>query len=88
MVAATGLLEAKSIVSAGTALLTQEDLVDRIRLYNPSATAQFLARFDRCELEMYLQHLIATSVPRGRGARWERPNETPAITFRIADDDA
>lgn len=87
MVAATGLLEAKGIVSAGSALLTKEDLIDRIRLYNPTATAGFLGNFDRDELTMYLQHLIATSVPRGREARWERPNETPAITYRIADDD-
>lgn len=87
MVASTGLLEAKGIVGAGTALCTQEDLIDRIRLYNPSATARFLARFDREELQMYLQHLMATSVPRGRDARWERPHETPAITCRIADDD-
>ncbi len=87
MVAATGLLEAKGIVSAGTALLTQEDLIGRIRAFNPSASREFLSGFDRDELALYLQHLIATAVPRGRGARWVRPHETPAITYRIADEE-
>lgn len=87
MVAATGLLEAKGIVSAGTALLTQEDLIGRIRAFNPSASREFLSGFDRDELALYLQHLIATAVPRGRGARWVRPQETPAITYRIADEE-
>ena len=59
--------------------LTAEQLVQQINAYNPTATPEFLGRFSPMALANYLRHLIATQEPRGRTARWLRPNETPAI---------
>ena len=62
--------------------LTREQVVDRIISINPTATVEFLSRFDEPALGHYLDHLVATSTPRGRHARWERHHETPAILGR------
>lgn len=59
--------------------LTREMLVDRIQAINPGASAEYLLRFDGLSLALYLEHLTATSVPRGRGARWLRPGDTAGI---------
>ena len=59
--------------------LTHEQLVDQITEFNPTASPEFLARFSPGALMNYLRHLLAVQEPRGRTARWIRPNETPAI---------
>lgn len=59
--------------------LSREMLVERIQAYNPGASAEYLLRFDQTPLTLYLEHLAATSVPRGRDARWIRPGDTAGI---------
>jgi len=65
--------------SSLSARLTREQVVDRIISINPTASVEFLGRFQDGALGHYLDHLIATSAPRGRHARWLRHAETPAI---------
>lgn len=67
-----------------TPRLTREQVVDRIMSLNRSARAEFLETFDDEGLRHYLDHLIATSVPRGRDAVWVRRGESPAIMSRAA----
>jgi hypothetical protein len=62
--------------------LTREQVVDRIIMINPTATAQFLDRFRDESLEKYLDHLVVASGPRGRNSRWLRPGDSPAIVGR------
>lgn len=64
--------------------LTREQVVDRIITINPTATAEFLARFSERSLRAYLAHLQSATQPRGPGARWERPGDSPAIVAREA----
>jgi hypothetical protein len=54
-------------------------LIDAIRAINPTVDPEFLMRFDESALRLYLAHLESCRVPRGRGARWERPGDTRAI---------
>ncbi len=72
--------------SSSSSRLTREQVVDRIITINPTATAQFLARFRDESLEKYLDHLVVASGPRGRHSRWERPGDSPAIFGREAQD--
>ena len=72
--------------SSSSSRLTREQVVDRIIAINPTATSAFLARFPEDKLEKYLDHLVAASTPRGRHARWMRPGDAPAISFRVAQD--
>lgn len=64
------------------ARLSVPQLVDRIMELNPSASGQFLVNFRREALRDYLDHLVCTSAPRGRGARWLRRGDTPGIIVR------
>ncbi|HYE02454.1 MAG TPA: hypothetical protein VD963_04375 [Phycisphaerales bacterium] len=60
-----------------------ERVISHIQELAPSASRRFLEHFDPGELRRYLDHLTATSVPRGPTARWVRP-DAPAITAREA----
>ena len=60
--------------------LSREQVIDEIITRNPSATAIFLDAFSDKGLRRYLTRLRSTRRPRGRGARWVRPNDAPAIT--------
>lgn len=60
--------------------LTREQVVDRIITINPTATADFLNRFQDQSLELYLERLSSSM---RRGASWVRRGETPAITGAI-----
>ncbi len=64
------------------ARLSVPQLVDRIMELNPSASGQFLVNFRREALRDYLDHLVCTSSPRGREARWLRRGDTPGIVVR------
>jgi hypothetical protein len=64
--------------------LTREQLFERIMSLNPTATVGFLSEFDEEPLRNYLDHLLAAQEPRGRGARWSRPGDAPAIVGRVA----
>ncbi|HVZ93418.1 MAG TPA: hypothetical protein VG797_02805 [Phycisphaerales bacterium] len=68
-------------------LLTHDQLVNQIRTLNPSATSEYLARFDGPALAVYLRHLLSCLEPRGRAARWQRPGDTPAIIRAIPRDE-
>lgn len=67
--------------------LTVERLCWEIRELNPTAPVEWLAQFSAAALERYLAHLSAASEPRGRMARWMRPNDTPAILAFTPDDE-
>jgi hypothetical protein len=72
-------------VSYGTRTrLTREQLVTRIMELNSTATVEYLGRFGEEDLRLYLGHLQAAQVPRGPGARWQRPTGEPGIVSRIA----
>ena len=60
--------------------------VERILALNPTADTAFLAQFGARSLETYLAHLESAQVPRGPQARWVRPNDSPAIMWREAQD--
>ncbi len=84
-----------SLVSDRSRTLEEEPLVDpdrarlmdEIRTLNPSADRQFLSRFRREALALYLEHLDQTQrEPRGPHAIWTRPADTPAIVARSCRD--
>lgn len=67
-----------------TSRLTREQVVDRILSLNPTATPGFLGAFPDDELRLYLDRLTVAASPRGRFARWERPEGRPGIVSRQA----
>jgi hypothetical protein len=67
-----------------TPRLNREQVIDRIIQFNRSARVEFLESFDDSRLNHYLDHLIATSIPRGPDAVWVRRGETAAIMSRWA----
>lgn len=73
---------AATIQPAPKLRLTREQVVDQILTINRSATADYLAQFAEPQLNTYLDHLINTQAPRGRGSRWDRPGDAPAIMTR------
>lgn len=60
--------------------------LDRVRLIqeiirlNPTASESYLGEFQNEALARYLAHLETIGSP--RGARWERPGDSPAIVVR------
>ncbi|MFG0258894.1 MAG: hypothetical protein ACF8LK_00965 [Phycisphaerales bacterium JB041] len=58
----------------------RQALVQRIRALNPTASREYLGSFTDRSLSMYLAHLESAGAP--RGARWERPCDSPAIIGR------
>ena len=72
--------------SSSSSRLTREQVVVRIISIIPTATTGFLERFSQASLGRYLDHLLATSGPRGKNSRWMRPGDWPAITVRVAQD--
>ncbi|TVQ61026.1 MAG: hypothetical protein EA379_07010 [Phycisphaerales bacterium] len=61
-------------------------LVEQITLVNRTADTRWLGSFDDDALESYLDHLHASSEPRGRAAVWVRRGETPAIVGSVRED--
>lgn len=87
MVAEAPLARRIAVIDAADApLLNREQLLDRILLLNPSATATRLAGFDATALRLYLDHLADASRPRAESRGWRRPGDTPAILWREARD--
>lgn len=64
--------------------LTCAQLVERIVQLNPSATPDFLSRFNHQALEDYFEHLQLTTSPRGRDSLWVRRPGSAAVTVRAA----
>lgn len=63
----------------GVAGLSREQLLDRIMDVNPTASPEFLGRFDDAALCVYLERLSWARQPRGPQARWVHRSETPAV---------
>lgn len=61
--------------------MSPAQLIDRIVTLNPTATSEFLAQFSPRSLGRYLAHLSQAQEPRGRGSRWSRACDTPAIVM-------
>ncbi len=70
------------------AALSREQLIDRIQSLNPTASADYLAKFAEEDLSLYLDHLTALCEPRGRMARWLRRGETSAIQCFVPAEEA
>jgi hypothetical protein len=67
---------------APRATLSMEQVVDQIISINRSASVEYLSQFKRESLDKYLDHLLCTQKPRGRGSNWDRPGDAPAIMVR------
>lgn len=67
---------------APTALtaMTRTQMVERIQSLNPTASADYLETFSPRHLLTYLEHLTVSLEPRGRSARWARPEDSPALS--------
>lgn len=59
--------------------MSQTQAIEQIIALNPTATPMFLSQFRADELRSYLDHLLAAQRPRGREARWCRPEGPRAI---------
>jgi len=63
----------------------RESLLAQIRVFNATATRDYLARFDDRALRLYLEHLQTTIEP--RGASWMRPGDAPEVITAEPRDD-
>lgn len=71
---------------ASSVILTRAQVIDRIMSLNPTASPEFLEDFSERQLQVYLDHLVAAQMPRGRMARWVRPGDTPGIVMAESPD--
>ncbi len=63
---------------------THEELVEKVRFFNPSASIAYLMTFDFSSLRLYLAHLEWARLP--KKAVWHRPGDTRGIrVFAPAD---
>jgi hypothetical protein len=60
--------------------LRRWQIMERIMELNTTAGEEYLASFSDHSLGRYLAHLESMDSP--RGARWERPGDSPAIMVR------
>lgn len=60
--------------------LRRWQIMERIMGINSTACEEYLAAFSDESLGRYLAHLESMGSP--RGARWERPGDSPAIMVR------
>lgn len=61
---------------------TRARLLDAIMTLSPHLARESLDAFGHSDLEAFLRHLQAASLPRGRLARWVRSGGTPAVVSR------
>ncbi len=54
--------------------MIKRQLIEDIRLHNPTAQVQFLAQFDEPALRQYLEHLEAAKAKHDRKIGWTRPS--------------
>ncbi len=64
--------------------LTRDQIIEKILLANPTATADYLEQFENYSLQLYLERLTKLAEPRSGHTFWVRQDETPAITCAIA----
>ena len=61
--------------------MSREQIIDRIRAFNPTASLGYLGGFDKQALAQYLDHLVAATSPRSERSAWQRPEGLRAITI-------
>jgi hypothetical protein len=59
-------------------------ILSQILELNPTASPEFLSQFSDGALHDYLDHLQDAASPRGRFSRRVRPDNTPGVTWRTA----
>jgi len=68
------------MVAEAVTSFAKEQILAQIRILNPTATPERMARFDRGALQLYLDHLTSAAQPRGSRVRgWIRPGDTAPI---------
>lgn len=70
------------LTQAEPGVLSREQIVCRLLDLAPGLSAERLVGFEVPALRLYMDHLSFTRAPRGRGSRWTRPGDTPAILKR------
>ncbi len=65
--------------SATSEGLVRPQVIERIIERNPTASEAFLEQFSDVQLRFYLDHLVATDVPRSAATPWTRPGDAPAV---------
>jgi len=63
-------------------MISKDQIIEHIQQINQSARREWLSLFDTAALQRYLDHLMVTLEPRGRGSSWIRPGETSAAITR------
>ena len=56
--------------------MTKRQLIEDIRLHNPTAQPQFLAQFEESDLQQYLEHLESAKAKHTRKMNWMRPTSS------------
>ncbi|MCA9294676.1 MAG: hypothetical protein KDA20_12775 [Phycisphaerales bacterium] len=64
--------------------LSREQIIQQIQAANPTASVEYLQRFENYSLQLYLERLTKLAEPRSGKSFWVRQHETPAITCAIA----
>lgn len=62
--------------------MSKRQMIEQIRHWNQTASAEFLLRFDEQSLLNYLHRLTTLHGRRGPGSVWVRHSDTTAITTR------
>lgn len=66
--------------------MTREQILNSIITMNQTATIEFLSSFTDRALRLYMEHLQAAAMPRGRNARWVRPGDSRAVCMHECED--
>jgi hypothetical protein len=61
-------------VSESKSAMSKRQLIDDIRQYNTTASADFLSQFDEAALKQYLEHLQGAQQRLTRIATWTKKN--------------
>jgi flagellar biosynthesis/type III secretory pathway chaperone len=65
--------------------MSKRELIDRIRLFNPTAASTFLAQFGEGDLTQYLQHLVDTTPPTRLANLRNAIGSMPSLEEAVAD---
>ncbi len=63
--------------------MSKLQIIEAIRNRNRTANQEFLISFDERALANYLERLTTINGQRGRGSRWVRQGDTPAVVTRM-----
>ena len=62
--------------------MSKQQMIERIREHNRSASSEFLVKFDEEALSTYLRRLTTLQDHRGRSSVWVRKGIAPASVMR------